>query len=1130
MYSELHCKTNFSFLSGASHADELVERAIELGYHSLAITDENTLAGVVRAYSAVRALEAKSSALTRKFKLIIGAEIILNDALPVLLWATDRASYGRLSRLITVGRRRAPKGECWLSLDDLANHHEGLLAGVIPDLPGQRSRIDHVNVDHASYEWFKNSPQFKLNFACDPTSRASVSSTGTFAIDPSLYAFGDLFGDRAYLMASLYHGVDDAWRLQQLRRMSEQVSLPLVASGDVLYHHPARLPLHDVLTATKHHTNVAAAGDLLLPNAGRHLKPVGECQVAFAAAPDSLARTQEIADRCDFCLSDLRYEYPKELAPAGKTPIEHLRDLTYVGVQNRYPTGLPAKVDRQIKHELKLIDELRYEAYFLTVWDLVRFARSKGILCQGRGSAANSAVCYCLGVTSVDPATTDLLFERFISKERDEAPDIDVDFEHERREEVLQYLYQKYGRHRAGLAATVVTYRLRSAVRDVGKALGLSLDRIDALAKHVEGYSSEPDLPGKMRDVGIDPDSDVGQHLVYLVNDLLGFPRHLSQHVGGMVITQGALDELVPVENASMDDRTVIQWDKDDLGELGLLKVDCLCLGMLSAIRRCFDLVQQHWGRNCTLANLPQEDPLVYDMICDADTVGVFQIESRGQMSMLPRLKPRCWYDLVIEVAIVRPGPIQGNMVHPFLRRRSGEELAVYPNEAIKQVLHRTLGVPIFQEQAMKLAVVAAGFTPGEADQLRRAMGKWRKTGVIEKFRDQLYSGMKERGLNEEFAGQVFRQISGFGEYGFPESHAASFAKLVYVSCWLKRYYPAAFCAALINSQPMGFYQPAQLVADAKAHGVCVLPVDVNHSDWDCTIEDARDLPVTDAAAQPIASPKALNPSIGVVSEYDHNVNRSPLARHSPLTPGSCDAKSKSLRMGLRMISGLRRGIAETIIAARRAGPFQSVSEFTRRTGLGQVVLGQLSRADAFGSLNQSRREALWQSLAQEKKPKDQPLFAGLELDDDQTSLLTELCSADQVTEDYRTVGLSLRAHPLSFHREALDSLRVTTCSGLLDVDNNHRVTVAGLVILRQRPSTAKGITFVTIEDETGSANLIVKRHIWERYYKIARRAPAWLAYGKLETKSNVSHVIVSRIVDMSEQLEQLNVKARDFR
>ena len=532
----------------------------------------------------------------------------------------------------------------------------------------------------------------------------------------------------------------------------------------------------------------------------------------------------------------MKYEYPEELAPLGLTPTEYLSQLTWEGAAGRYPAGVPEKVLRLVRHELQLIEELKYEAYFLTVWDLVRFARSRGILCQGRGSAANSAVCYCLGVTSVDPATSDLLFERFISKERNEAPDIDVDFEHERREEVLQYLYTKYGRDRAGLAATVITYRVRSAVRDVGKALGLSLDRVEALAQQVEGHSEERKLATRMNEVGIDPASQVGQQLQRLVDELLGFPRHLSQHVGGMVMTQGPLDELVPIENASMDGRTVIQWDKNDLEELGLLKVDCLCLGMLSAIRKCFQMIEQQGGPACTLANIPAEDPRVYDMICAADTVGVFQIESRGQMSMLPRLKPRCWYDLVIEVAIVRPGPIQGNMVHPYLRRRNGEEPIQYPNAAIKAVLHRTLGVPIFQEQAMKLAVVAAGFTPGEADQLRRAMGKWRKTGLIQQFHDKLIAGMHARGLNAEFAEQVFRQISGFGEYGFPESHAASFAKLVYVSAWLKHYYPAAFCAAILNSQPMGFYAPAQLVADAKKHGVEVFPVDVNHSEWDCTL------------------------------------------------------------------------------------------------------------------------------------------------------------------------------------------------------------------------------------------------------------------------------------------------------
>lgn len=1123
MYSELHCKTNYSFLTGGSHADELVDRAIQLGYRALAITDENTLAGVVRAFGATREATGNShpgltrvrgthdphalqptptgDGLTRvsapgDLKLIIGAEITPNDGPPVILWATDRKSYGQLSRLLTIGRRRAPKGECWLSLDDIAHHTAGLLAGVIPYLPGDRWRTDHMDPTHPSFEWHfgnadgKRPPPDNLSNA----QWQSGSSRHAFAlkrkvcqqVEEGYQTYREIFGDRAYLMAALYRGVDDSWRIAQLKTLSRQTNLPLVASGDVLYHVPARLPLHDVLTAVKHKTTVASAGDLLLPNAQRHLQTIQQREQAFSEIPDAVSRTGEIVDRCQFCLSQLRYEYPEELAPNGQPPIDYLRELTRQGATNRYPDGVPAKVKTQIDHELKLIDELRYEAYFLTVWDLVRFARARGILCQGRGSAANSAVCYCLGVTSVDPDTTDLLFERFISKERDEAPDIDVDFEHERREEVLQYLYNKYGRDRAGLAATVITYRVRSAVRDVGKALGLSLDRVDALAKHVEGYAAESDLSGKMRDVGIDPESEVGAQLNYLVHDLLGFPRHLSQHVGGMVITQGKLDELVPIENAAMDDRTVIQWDKDDLEELGLLKVDCLCLGMLSAIRKCFHLVEQHWGRPCTLANVPQEDPLVYDMICAADTVGVFQIESRGQMSMLPRLKPRCWYDLVIEVAIVRPGPIQGNMVHPYLRRRSGEEPVSYPNEQIKAVLHRTLGVPIFQEQAMKLAVVAAGFTPGEADQLRRAMGKWRKTGVIQQFHDKLMTGMKQRGLTEEFAQQVFRQISGFGEYGFPESHAASFAKLVYVSAWLKRYYPAAFCAAIINSLPMGFYAPAQLVADARQHDVPVLPVDVNHSLWDCTIENG--------------------------------------------TTDNGKTDPRSLRLGFRVISGLRAHSAEVIENARHDGPFTSVSEFTLRTRLGQAVIAQLSKADAFGSLNQDRRAALWQALGQEKKPKHQPLFAELAEGDDETLALPTLAPQDQVTEDYRSFGLSLRAHPMSFHRQSLQHLRVTTCSGLEEKENNRHLRVAGLVILRQRPSTAKGITFVTLEDETGTANLVVKQNIWQRFYKIARRSPAWIAHGKLEKKSGVIHVVVNRLEDMSFRLEELQIKSRDFR
>lgn len=666
MYSELHCKTNYSFLTGGSHADELVHRAVKLGYRALAVTDENTLAGIVRAFGAVREAtgnrspgysdrpgcsqphsEKSKCEETPNLQLIIGAEVIPNDAPPLVLWATNRRGYANLSRMITAGRRRASKGECWLELADIEQYAEGLLGGVIPTFKGERLRTEPMDSLHPSYVWYHREGD------CEWTR----SESGFLK---KLNIYREIFGDRAYLLASLYRGVDDHWRSDQLKQLSGNSSLPLVAAGDVLYHSPARLPLHDTLTAIKHCTTVASAGDLILPNAQRYLQADRDRCQAFKSIPGALERIDEVVDRCDFCLSALRYEYPEELSPDGRPPIEYLTQLTRAGASERYPHGVPGRVERQIDHELKLIDELKYEAYFLTVWDLVRFARGRGILCQGRGSAANSAVCFCLGVTAVDPETTELLFERFISKERDEAPDIDIDFEHERREEVLQYLYQKYGRERAGLAATVVTYRIRSAIRDVGKALGLSLDRVDALAKYVENSSSKVDLSEKMQQVGMDPESELGVRLIYLVNELLGFPRHLSQHVGGMVMTQGRLDELVPIENASMDGRTVIQWDKDDLEELGILKVDCLCLGMLSAIRKCFHLVEQHWGRHCSLANIPQEDPRVYDMICAADTVGVFQIESRGQMSMLPRLKPRCWYDLVIEVAIVRPGQFKG--------------------------------------------------------------------------------------------------------------------------------------------------------------------------------------------------------------------------------------------------------------------------------------------------------------------------------------------------------------------------------------------------------------------------------------------------------------------------------------
>jgi error-prone DNA polymerase len=1167
-YAELHCKTNFSFLEGASHPDELVRQAAALGYRALAVTDRNSLAGVVRAHIA-----AKEVGLP----LVIGAEITPIDAPPVVLWATDRASYGRLCRLITRGRRNAPKGECALTQQDVAEFAEGLVAGVGDWglgtgesreseglIRGPWSVVRGENItDRQVTQYSVQSTQYPVfsSLSSAPSLRPAAPHAQSPAPSQQLHAYRDIFLDRCYLLAELTCGPDDRARLAELQQLSRATGIPLVAGADVHYHVPARMILHDVLTAIRHGTTVSAAeGALLFPNAERHLRQLEEIQTLYADAPDALARTIEIADRCRFSLDELRYEYPTEQKGEQKgvrtvfvgepndktprdgkqivlTPFSYLTQLTWQGAAERYSDGVPEKIRHQLECELALIGELRYESYFLTVWDLVRFARSRNILCQGRGSAANSAVCYCLGVTSVNPATSDLLFERFISRERNEAPDIDIDFEHERREEVLQYVYEKYGRERAGLAATVITYCSRSAIRDVGKALGLSLDCVDALAKHVEGYTHEPKLAGRCREMGIDPTSDLGHRLIYCVNEIIGFPRHLSQHVGGMVMTQGPLCEMVPIENAAMEDRTVIEWDKDDLDELGILKVDCLCLGMLTAIHKCFDLVREHHGRELTLATIPADDAGVYDMICRADTIGVFQIESRAQMSMLPRLRPRCFYDLVIEVAIVRPGPIQGNMVHPFLRRRMGEEEETYPNDAIRQVLHKTLGVPIFQEQAMRLAVVAAGFTPGEADQLRRAMAAWRRPGIIDQFRKKLLDGMRAGGLPDEFAQRVYQQIQGFGEYGFPESHAASFALLVYASAWLKHYYPAAFAAAMINSQPMGFYQPAQLVRDARNHGVVVRPIDVNHSRWDCTLE-SRESRV----------------------EGDFGLRISDCGLKDPNPQSEIRNPQLFLRLGLRMLNGLGEAVGRTIERARNDGPFVSIDDFARRTGLGQAVIKRLAEADAFRSLGAGRRQALWQALGQEKKRKAMPLFehpdwspvaaatkqglpttpllarrASNELEESTAQTLPAMQLYEEVVADYRTAGLSLRAHPISFYRDQLEGLGITPACKLAELPNDAPVRVAGLVLLRQRPGTAKGITFVTLEDETGTVNLVVHQHTWDRFYRVARRAPAWIAHGHIQTTDKTSatpiiHVVVSRLEALAEQLRQLDVKSRDFR
>ncbi len=991
----------------------------------MAVTDRNSLAGAVRAHVAAK---------ENRLKLVVGAEITLVDASPILLWAMNRQGYGRLCRLLTRGRRQAPKGECRLAFADVAEHASGLLVG---QLLGQA---------------------------------VSLSS--------ELERWREVFPDRTYAVAELHRGLCDGRRLGEWQRTALALRVPMVAAGDVHYHDARRRYLQDVLTAIRLKTTVAELGTARFPNGERRLRAIDELSPLFAQCPSAVSHTAEVADRCTFSLDELRYEYPEELCPAGETPTSHLARLTWAGALERYPDGVPIKVSQLIERELAIIEELNYAAYFLTVWDLVRFARDREILCQGRGSAANSAVCYCLGVTAVDPDRIDVLFERFISKDRDEAPDIDIDFEHQRREEVIQYIYEKYGRERSGMTAELITYRPRSAVRDVGKALGLSLDRLDALAGAI-GHASEGDeLLLRLSESGLDPASRLGRQLIHLVGQILGFPRHLSQHVGGMVLTNRPLCEIVPIENASMPGRTVVEWDKDDLDALGILKVDCLALGMLSAIRRALDLIKEHTSQSLTLATIPAEDPVVYDMIQRADTVGVFQIESRAQMSMLPRLKPTKFYDLVVEVAIVRPGPIQGKMVHPYLRRRCGHEQVEYPSEAVRDVLSKTLGVPLFQEQAMKLVVVAAGFTPGEADQLRRAMGAWKRTGVINQFEQKLISGMLANGYTEEFARNLFGQIEGFGSYGFPESHAASFALLVYVSSWIKCHHPAAFLAALLNSQPMGFYGPAQLVMDARRHGVEVLAVDVNESDCDSTLE-----------------------------------------RECPEAGGML-----AVRLGWKTVKGLSQSAAETIVRERQNGPFTSYGDFVARTGFTTAVLSRLAAADAFRSLGLSRRPAYWMALATTPL---EPLFA--DLPDEATPALPRLSPAQDVIHDYHAQGLSLRGHPLAPLRLFLDKQNVVPASALESLKPNRRYRVAGLVLLRQRPGTAKGITFMTLEDETGSANLIVRPQVWERFRRVGRLARALIATGLLQRQQGVTHVIVDRLEDVTERLPNLGHVSRDF-
>jgi error-prone DNA polymerase len=1028
-YVELGVTSPFSFLRGASDAIELVLRAFELGMDAIGIADRNTLAGVVRMHGACKGAGLKP---------LIGCRLDLTDAPSLLAYPSDREGYGRLSRLLSLGKMRAEKGECELSLDDVAAHRDSI----------------------AFIAW----PSDDLD-----------------AFEVELPRLRDVIPSLAHVAASyLYRGGDVA-RIERLDRMARANGCTIIATNDVHYHVPEKRPLQDVMTCIREKTTIRRAGFLLNPNAERHLKSPEEMARLFAKWPHAISATREFADSLNFSLDELRYEYPRETVPDGKSPQEYLEQLTWEGAKEKWPDGLPKKVEKQLRHELKLIGRLDFARYFLTVHDIVDFARGLDppILCQGRGSAANSAVCYCLGITAVDPSTSDLLFERFISEERREPPDIDVDFEHERREEVIQHIYDKYGRNRAGIAATVIHYRPRSAIREVGKVMGLSEDVCGAMASTVWGHMEAEMEEGRAADAGLDLSDPHLKRTMKLAEQLIGMPRHLSQHVGGFILTERPLTETVPIGNGAMADRTFIEWDKDDIDELGILKIDVLALGMLTCIRKCFDLVEQHHGERWELATIPQEEPAVYAMLCRGDSLGVFQVESRAQMNMLPRLRPRCFYDLVIEVAIVRPGPIQGDMVHPYLKRRAGKDPITFPcpspehgppNE-LEKILGRTLGVPIFQEQAMKIAIDAANFSAAEANQLRKAMATFRSKGKIETLEAKMVGRMVARGYDPDFAQRCFDQIKGFGEYGFPESHAASFAHLVYVSSWLRWKYPAAFAAALLNSQPMGFYAPAQIVRDAKEHGVEVRAVDVNASDWDCTLE------------------------------------------------------SGALRLGLRQVDGLHREAADRVMARR---PYRTVEELHSRGRVPVHAIQRLAAADAFRSLGLDRRGALWDSRALKQAP-DLPLFAFAETQDEgpesAPAELPQMPLAEHVISDYQTVRLSLKAHPMHFLRSHYANQGFVTAEQLKTLKDGKRLSIAGVVLIRQRPGTSKGVVFITIEDETGIANLVVWPDLFEKQRKIVMGARLMVVRGMVQRDpdSEVIHIVATRLEDHTGMLSHLS-------
>ncbi|WP_434675019.1 error-prone DNA polymerase [Pseudomonas sp. D3-10] len=1021
-YAELHCLSNFSFQRGASSALELCRRAKQQGYRALAVTDECTLAGIVRAWQAAKELD---------LQLIVGSEIQVENGPKLVLLVENLEGYQTLCRLITRARRRSEKGRYRIVPEDFDEPLPGLLALWVPD----------GKTPEAQGRWLRQ-----------------------------------VFNERLWLSVQLHCGQDDQRRLADLLALAERLGLPAVATGDVHMHVRGRRALQDTMTAIRHHVTVAEAGQRLHPNGERHLRSLQALADLYPRA--LLDETLDIARRCTFDLGQLRYEYPRELVPEGHDPASWLRELTARGMRERWKNGVTEKVRVQIDKELELIAELGYDSYFLTVQDIVSFARSRHILCQGRGSAANSAVCYALGITEIDPAQTDMLFERFLSRERNEPPDIDVDFEHERREEVLQYVFQRYGRHRAALTAVVSSYHGAGAVRDVAKALGLPPDQVNALADCCGRWSDEAPPLERLREGGFDPESPVLRRVLSLTQQLIGFPRHLSQHPGGFVISQQPLDTLVPVENAAMAERTIIQWDKDDLDAVGLLKVDILALGMLSAIRRCFDLIAHYRGVRHTLASLPKDDRATFEMISRADTIGVFQIESRAQMAMLPRLKPKEYYDLVIEVAIVRPGPIQGGMVHPYLRRRNGEEKITYPSSELKEVLGRTLGIPLFQEQVMQIAIVAAGYSPGEADQLRRSMAAWKRHGGLEPHKKRLADGMAAKGYKPEYAAQLFEQIKGFGNYGFPESHAASFALLTYASSWLKCHEPAAFACALINSWPMGFYSPDQILQDARRHQLQIRPVDVRASDWECSLE--------------------------------------PMEGRQP-----------AIRMGLRLIKGFREDDARRIEVARGQRAFSDVADLGERARLDARALEQLADANALRGLAGDRHRARWEIAGVEKQL---GLFAGLPSPEEPTVALPTPTVGENLFADYATLGTTLGPHPLALLRSELRARRCRSSRELQAVEHGRHVSVAGLVTGRQRPGTASGVTFVTLEDEFGNLNVVVWRDLAERQRKVLVGSQLLRVDGRWESVGEVRHLIAGRLSDLSGLLAGINVRSRDFR